>query len=64
MSAPTTSPSQQKAEVVARILEVHKTLVGLAHDLRRMDDFDHAQHMSSAALRRAVPIPAVHQEET
>lgn len=42
--------SDQRAEVVKRILEAHKTLVGIAHTLRAMDDFDHAQDMSCAAL--------------
>lgn len=50
MSVRDSIPSKQRAEVVVRILEAHKTLVGIAHTLRSMDDFDHAQDMSSAAL--------------
>jgi hypothetical protein len=44
------SSADQRDAVVARILEAHKTLVGIAHTLRSMNDFDHAQDMSSAAL--------------
>jgi len=50
MTAEQMSP-EKRAEVVARILAVHKTLVAIAQDLRRLDDFDHAQDMSDAALR-------------
>ena len=38
------------APVIARILEAHKLLVSIAHDLRSMNDFDHAQDMSDAAM--------------
>lgn len=43
-------PDEKTAAVIARILEAHKTLVSIAQDLRRADDFDHAQDMSDAAL--------------
>lgn len=48
MTEPT--PDERTAAVIARILEAHKTLIGIAQDLRRMDDFDHAMDMSDAAL--------------
>lgn len=42
--------AEQRAEIETRLLEVHKTLVGIAYDLRRLDDFDSAQEISNAAL--------------
>lgn len=42
--------AEQRAAVVERILEAHKTLVVIAQELRRLDDFDHAQDMSDAAM--------------
>jgi hypothetical protein len=43
-------PSDQRAQMVRRILDVHGVLVSIALDLRRLDDFDHAEDMSYAAL--------------
>lgn len=42
--------SSKTTAFMDRIVEAHKLLVSIAHDLRRADDFDHAQDMSDAAL--------------
>jgi len=38
------------SEIVLRIRQAHELLISIARDLRRADDFDHAQDMSHAAL--------------
>lgn len=42
-------PAETKA-ILDRITEAQKLLVSIAADLRRANDFDHAQDMSDAAL--------------
>jgi hypothetical protein len=44
------NPAEQRDRVVAEILDAHKHLVVIAYMLRQMDNFDNAQHLSSAAL--------------
>ncbi len=44
-----TLPAETQA-IMDRIIEAQKLLVSIAQDLRRADDFDHAQDMSDAAL--------------
>ena len=40
----------KRAAVIVHIDEAHAMLVSIAHTLRALDDFDHAQDMSDAAL--------------
>lgn len=40
----------KEKQVIIRIREAHQTLIEIAGDLRFMDDFDHAQDMSDAAM--------------
>lgn len=47
----TVTEDEKRAAIVKRIEDVHGLLVSIAQDLRRMDDFDHAQDLSDAALR-------------
>jgi hypothetical protein len=41
---------EEVEKVIIRIRHAHQALVEIARDLRFMDDFDHAQDMSDAAM--------------